>query len=94
MINEEALFAALQSKKLLAAGLDVWYQYPTKLEDRLGTAPSRFPFHTLDNVVMSPHRGGFLSAAEGSRVTELAAMLTVAAEGHAIPSAVDKELGY
>jgi len=94
VIAEEALFNALQSKKLLGAGLDVWYQYPTKPEDRLGTAPSRFPFHTLDNVIMSPHRGGFLSAAEGNRVTELAAMLTAAAQGHAIPSAVDKELGY
>ncbi len=94
IIDEEALYEALQSKKLLGAGLDVWYQYPESLEERLNTAPSRFPFHTLDNVVMSPHRGGFLSAAEGNRVIELASMLTVAAQGHPIPSAVDKELGY
>jgi phosphoglycerate dehydrogenase-like enzyme len=94
VINEEALFTALQSKQLLGAGLDVWYQYPQRTEDRVTTAPSRFPFHTLDNVVMSPHRGGFLSAAEGNRVVEVAALLTAAAQGHAIPSAVDKELGY
>lgn len=94
VFDEEALFEALQSGSLLGAGLDVWYQYPQRIEDRVGTSPSRFPFHTLDNVVMSPHRGGFLSAAEGHRLTELAALLNAAAEGHPIPSAVNKELGY
>ena len=94
VIDEEALFEALQSQQLLGAGLDVWYQYPQRIEDRVGTPPSRFPFHTLDNVIMSPHRAGFLSAAEGNRVVELAHLLTAAAHGQPIPSAVDKELGY
>jgi phosphoglycerate dehydrogenase-like enzyme len=94
VIDEEALFTTLRDKRILGAGLDVWYQYPERSDDRTGTAPSRFPFHTLDNVVMSPHRGGFLSAAEGNRVTELASLLVAAAEGRAIPGKVDKELGY
>jgi phosphoglycerate dehydrogenase-like enzyme len=94
VVDEEALYQALADKTLLAAGLDVWYDYPESEEERANTPPSRFPFHTLDNVVMSPHRGGWLSAAEGNRVVELAKLLTAAAEGHAIPSAVDKELGY
>ena len=94
VVDEEALYQALADKTLLAAGLDVWYDYPESEEERTNTPPSRFPFHTLDNVVMSPHRGGWLSAAEGNRVVELAKLLTAAAEGHAIPSAVDKELGY
>lgn len=94
IVDEEALFEALKSKKLLGAGIDVWYQYPLRPEERVGTPPSRFPFHTLDNVVMSPHRGGFLSAAEGNRIVELASLLTDAAEGRPIPSAVDKVLGY
>jgi len=94
VIDEEALFNALHDQTILGAGLDVWYQYPTSIEERVGTPPSRFPFHTLGNVVMSPHRGGFLSAAEANRVVEVAALLTAAAEGRAIPGIVDKELGY
>ena len=94
VIDEEALFNALRDQTILGAGLDVWYQYPTRQEDRVGTAPSRFPFHTLDNVVMSPHRGGFLSAAEANRIVEVAALLTAAAEGRTIPGIVDKDLGY
>lgn len=94
VIDEEALFHALKDQTILAAGSDVWYQYPTTIEDRLGTAPSRFPFNTLDNMVMSPHRGGFLSAAEGNRINELASLLIAAAEGRTIPDEVNKELGY
>jgi phosphoglycerate dehydrogenase-like enzyme len=94
IVDEEALFTCLQERQFLGAGIDVWYNYPKGSEDRLSTPPSRFPFNTLDNVVMSPHRGGFLSAAEANRAVELATMLRAAAEGRAIPGEVDKELGY
>ncbi len=94
VINEEALYRALLNKTLLSAGLDVWYNYPLRDEERANTPPSRLPFHELDNVVMSPHRGGWLSAAEQSRVNELALLLTDAAEGRPMSSIVDKKLGY
>ena len=94
VVDEEALYNALRAGTILAAGLDVWYHYPMHDEERANTPPSRFPFHELDNVVMSPHRGGWLSAAENSRITELASLLNAAARGEPIPSGVDKELGY
>ena len=94
VIDEEALYHALQSGRLAGAGIDVWYTYPHGEEDRSHTLPSRFPFHELDNVVMSPHRGGWLEAAEGRRLQELAALLTVAANGGKMPNRVDKVLGY
>jgi phosphoglycerate dehydrogenase-like enzyme len=94
VIDEAALYHALRDRTILAAGLDVWYHYPMRDEDRGHTAPSRYPFHELNNVVMSPHRGGWITAAEESRVTELASLLRAAAEGRPIPSAVDKVLGY
>ncbi len=93
-IDEEALFEALASGRLLAAGIDVWYNYPKTDEDRADTPPSRFPFHELDNVVMSPHRAGYLSAAEEGRMIHLANLLNVAAAGEPLPSVVNKELGY
>lgn len=94
VVDEAALYHALRDQQILAAGIDVWYQYPASEADRANTPPSRYPFHQLDNVVMSPHRGGWLSAAEPDRLAEVAAMLQAAAEGQPIPGEVDKTLGY
>ena len=93
-IDEEALYHALVNGVIRSAGIDVWYTYPPNTEARGNTAPSRFPFHELDNVVMSPHRAGWLSEAEHDRMTLLADLLNAAAEGKPIPSRVDKTLGY
>lgn len=94
VIDEAALYAALRSGQLAAAGIDVWYTYPHSEEERAHTLPSRFPFHELDNVVLSPHRGGWLEAAESRRLQELAILLTAAAHGQPMPNRVDKQLGY
>lgn len=93
-IDEAALYAALRDGVIRAAGIDVWYQYPATPAERTNTPPSRFPFHELDNVVMSPHRAGWLSEAEHDRMAGLASLLNAAAEGRSIPNRVDKERGY
>lgn len=56
VINEDALYQALQTRRIAGAGLDVWYQYPASGENRL---PSRLPFQELDNVIMTPHKPTF-----------------------------------
>lgn len=94
VIDEAALYAALHSGHLAAAGIDVWYVYPHGEEERAHTLPSHFPFHELDNVVLSPHRGGWLEAAEERRLQELATLLIAAANGQPMPNLVDKQLGY
>lgn len=53
IVNEEALYDALSSGKIAGAGLDVWYDYPSKAKP-LATG-SNLPFHTLPNIVISPH---------------------------------------
>jgi phosphoglycerate dehydrogenase-like enzyme len=93
-IDEKALFDALTNGCLLAAGLDVWYNYPAEEADRADTPPSQYPFHELDNVVMSPHRAGYLSAAEEGRMINLANLLNAAAADDPLPSEVNKDLGY
>ena len=93
-VDEEALYAALCDGTLRAAGIDVWYQYPQSREARVGTPPARFPFHELENVVLSPHRAGWISEAEHDRMAGLAAMLNAAAEGREMSGRIDKELGY
>lgn len=93
-LDEEALYLALKAGRIRAAGLDVWWNYPKNEGERTTTPPSRFPFHELDNVVMSPHRGGWLSEAESNRNTALAALLNAAARGEPMTGKVDKTLGY
>ena len=53
IIDEEALFGALRDRTIAGAVIDAWYRYPTR-ED-LTIRPSRFPFHELPNVYMTPH---------------------------------------
>ena len=92
VVDEEALFNALKCGRLFAAGLDVWYRYP-KAPTEAG-APSRFPFSELENVVLSPHRGGHVQETEVLRMEALAQTLNLAAAGEPLPCAVDLQEGY
>jgi phosphoglycerate dehydrogenase-like enzyme len=94
VVDEEALYEALRDRRLFAAGLDVWYSYPEEKEARANTPPSAFPFHELDNVVMSPHRAAHVEDTEPSRMRHLAELLLAAARGEEIPNRVDLTLGY
>jgi phosphoglycerate dehydrogenase-like enzyme len=96
VVPEETLYLRLKSGSLGAAGIDVWYSYPDSEESRMDTMPSAYPFHELDNVVMSPHRAGAhgIPALEELRAGCLAETLNVLAAGGEPPGAVDPELGY
>lgn len=96
IVDEEALFNALKSGRLHSAGLDVWYRYPKSetVGDTSNTAPSRFPFAELDNVVMSPHRGGTTMDTEARRMDALEALLREIAAGNEASNRVDLEKGY
>ncbi|MEL6182291.1 MAG: NAD(P)-dependent oxidoreductase [Myxococcota bacterium] len=94
IVDEVALFEALRDRKLQAAALDVWYAYPKDTEGRAHTAPARQPFHTLDNVVMSPHRTGHGRGIERLRMEHLAVLVNAAARGEPMPHRVDLERGY
>ena len=56
VVNEEALYNALKNGILKGAGIDVWYNYPKPGEKAY---PSKYPFHELDNIIMTPHSAGF-----------------------------------
>lgn len=96
IVDEAALYEALRSGRLAAAGLDVWYQYPEQLAERTCTPPSRFPFNELDNVVMSPHRGGAFGThyTERARMVHLARLLNAAARDEPMPNRIDVTAGY
>lgn len=96
VVDEKALYLALKNGRLGAAGLDVWYSYPSSLESRTNTMPSAFPFGDLPNVVMSPHRGGAfgLKSQEERRIRDLAAVIRNLIAGLPDKSKVDLEMGY
>ncbi len=96
VVEEEALYRALVERRVRAAGLDVWYNYPKDEESRSGTPPSRFDFGALDNVVLSPHRGGApgTERTEGERIAAIAEAVNAAARGATVPHRVDLDAGY
>ncbi len=57
IINEKALYNALRDKTIAGAAIDVWYNYTPKEEKDGKKYPYNFPFHDLDNIILSPHRG-------------------------------------
>jgi phosphoglycerate dehydrogenase-like enzyme len=94
IVDETALYLALQNGHLHAAGLDVWYNYPADEASRSHTAPAGYPFGELDNVVMSPHRAGSTTESNVLRMTHLAALLNAATSGKPLPNRVDLSAGY
>lgn len=56
VVDGEALFTALERKTIAGAGIDVWYDYKAEPDENGERHPASFPFHRLDNVIMSPHR--------------------------------------
>ncbi len=61
IIDEAALYERLENGLIEGFASDVWFQYP---KDDETLAPSRYPIHTLENVVLSPHTGGFTTEAQ------------------------------
>lgn len=57
VVEEEALWRALSERRIGGAVLDVWWQNPP--DASRPARPSRFPFETLENVIMSPHIAGW-----------------------------------
>ena len=56
VVDEAALYQALRDRVIAGAAIDVWYRYPAANERVL---PSAYPFHELDNVIMTPHNSGY-----------------------------------
>ena len=56
VVDQESLYKALNKGAIAGAALDVWYNYRPQADAQGRKFPYSFPFHSLDNVVLSPHR--------------------------------------
>jgi phosphoglycerate dehydrogenase-like enzyme len=94
-VVEEALFNALKERKISGAALDVWYNYPVHEADWTKTPPANYPFYTLDNVIISPHRAGGLGMEENEtfRIEEITKLLQEFVANPDLPG-IDLEIGY
>ena len=79
IVDEQALCAALKSKGIAGAGLDVFVSEPL---------PGDNPLLALDNVITSPHVAGFTLEASMRMATGAAANVLAAFDGTLDPAAV------
>jgi phosphoglycerate dehydrogenase-like enzyme len=79
VVEEEALYQALESSRIAGAAIDVWYQYPASKDER--RPPSQFPFEKLPNVLMTPHNCGWTDRTLEGRVIDVAENINRLAEG-------------
>ncbi len=94
VVEEAALYHTLREGRIRGAGIDTWYVYPRTPEERTHTAPSRYPFGELSNVVLSPHRAPNVDEIEALQMNALADMLNRLARGESPASKVDLSRGY
>jgi len=59
IVDESALYQALKDRQIQGAGLDVWWNYPQWGKPDMKMPSLKFPYHELDNIVMSPHRAAY-----------------------------------
>ncbi|MEO8741167.1 MAG: 2-hydroxyacid dehydrogenase [Casimicrobiaceae bacterium] len=78
-IDEQALYDALKANRIGGAIIDTWYNYPGTGMDNV--LPSRLPFHTLENIVMTPHMSGWTSGTIRRRKQTIADNIRRRAEG-------------
>lgn len=56
IVDEESLYFALKRNIIGGAALDVWFNYSPKKDKKGREYPSKYPFHKLSNIIISPHR--------------------------------------
>jgi phosphoglycerate dehydrogenase-like enzyme len=86
LIDEEKLYRALQARQIAGAVLDVWFRYPSA--DVPHPRPSKFPFHELDNVIMTPHVSGWTDGMVQRRWTQIASNLDRLVRGEPLDNVV------
>jgi len=91
VIDQEALYAALNEKRIRAAAIDVWYDDFLKDANTV-IYSTKYPFEKLDNIILSPYKA---SLAEGApHLDDVIKNLRLFATTGKVINAVDLEQGY
>jgi phosphoglycerate dehydrogenase-like enzyme len=90
VVDEAALYEALRDRRIRSAAIDVWYQYP---KDGVPRMPSRFPFDTLDNVILTPHSSAWTERVIDLRFRDIAANIDRLVAGEPLVNVVQARSG-
>ena len=93
VVEEESLYLALKEHIIRGAGIDVVYRYPW-LEKEKPHMIANYPFHTLDNITITPHRAWNTDEIDDAIATDLAYKLDLIAKGEKVPDIVNLDAGY
>jgi phosphoglycerate dehydrogenase-like enzyme len=85
IVDERALYRALVENRIAGAAIDTWYQYPGSDGQAL---PATQPFHTLDNVIMTPHTSGETEETVSARLRDVAQNINRLLEGQPLRNVV------
>jgi phosphoglycerate dehydrogenase-like enzyme len=88
VIDEAALYDALLHRRIGGAAIDTWWDYPVSAIPR--DASTSFPFHRLDNVLLSPHIAGWTTGTVMRRTLEMARNLDRLARGERLHNPVNR----
>ncbi len=91
-VNERDLYRALKDGILAGAAIDVWYEYPNF--KRKVSLPSNYPIHIFDNVVLSPHVGGYSIEGQVNRIKDTCDSLLEYLKTGTPKNLVDLKHGY
>ncbi len=84
-MEEEALIRALTEGRIRGAGLDVFHKEPL---------PEESPLWDLENVLLTPHLGGFSDGTNRRAVELMAENIKRFRQGEKLQNVVDLHLGY
>ena len=85
LVDEAELIKALEEKKIRGAGLDVFSREPL---------PSDSPLWDLDNIILTPHLGGFSDVSNERSIALISENIRRYYAGEKLKNIVNLELGY
>jgi phosphoglycerate dehydrogenase-like enzyme len=94
IVDEKALYYALKEEKILCAALDVWWSYPQWGKAEIMFPSKHFPFHDLDNLILSPHRASYSPNTERAHTIHAGENILRFVRGERPLHVVDMNLGY
>jgi phosphoglycerate dehydrogenase-like enzyme len=96
VIDEGDLYDALKKNRILGAALDVWWEYPKDFGDSeaKGGPSDNYPFHQLDNIVLSPHRAAYSERMLQNAIPIAGNNVLRFIRGETPQNVIDLQLGY
>lgn len=92
-VDEKALYEILDTNHLSGAAIDVWFRYNRQGEEE-PFYPSQYPFHRLDNVIMSPHRASTILDAPNNVWDDLECNINSIEIGKTLKNLINLDLHY